>query len=98
LLGPLVRLDDIPGGVRAAFAHPARARRAIDEMRCQYAYARARHFEENVSCPLYVLGIDIRPGLDPRWVEIVSSDHVVVSAIRARAREQAVYARSAPRP
>jgi hypothetical protein len=96
LLGPLVRLDDIPGGVRATFAHPARARKAITEMNCQYAYARARHFEENAGCPLYVLGIDIRPGLDPRWVEIVSSDRAAESAIRARAREQAIYSRAAP--
>jgi hypothetical protein len=94
LLGPLVRLDDIPGGVRATFADPSRARRAIAEMRCQNAYARTRHFEPPDACPLSVQGIEIRPGLDPRWVEIVSRDEEAVRLVRARAREQAVYARS----
>jgi hypothetical protein len=96
LLGPLVRLDDVPGGVRAVFAYPGRARKAMGDMRCQYAYARARHFEENTSCPLYISGLEIRPGLDPRWVEIVSRDPAAVSAIRARAREQAIYSHAAP--
>ena len=95
LLGPLVRLDDIPGGVRAIFADQTRARRAIAEMRCQYAYARTRHFEASEACPLSVEGIEIRAGVDPRWVEIVSRDDQSVRLVRERARAQAVYARAA---
>ncbi len=94
LLGPLVRLDDIPGGARAVFTESTRARRAIAEMRCQYAYARTRHFEASDACPLSVEGIDIRPGVDPRWVEIVARDEQAARVVRDRAREQAVYARA----
>jgi hypothetical protein len=93
LLGPLVGLDDVPGGVRATFVDRARARRATAEMRCHYAFARARHFAETVSCPLYVKGIEVRPGLDLRSVEIVARDQETVRAIRERSREQAVFVR-----
>jgi hypothetical protein len=90
LLGPLVRLDDIPGGVRATFVDPSRARTAIPQMRCHYAFARARHFEEAVGCPLYVRGIEIRPGLDPREAEIVAHDPETIRLIRERSRTQAI--------
>jgi hypothetical protein len=93
LLGPVVRLEDVPGGVRATFVDHARARAVIAEMRCHYAFARAQHFESNIDCPLYVAGIEIRFGLDPRSVEIVARDEKVVRAIRQRSREQAVYRR-----
>jgi hypothetical protein len=63
-------------------------------MRCQYAYARTRHFEAPDACPLSVEGIDIRPGVDPRWVEIVARDEQATRVVRDRAREQAVYARA----
>jgi hypothetical protein len=90
LLGPLVRLDDIPGGVRATFLDSAHVRPAIAEMRCHYAFARARHFDEAVHCPLYVRGIEIRPGLDPREVEIVAHDEATARLIRQRSRAEAV--------
>jgi hypothetical protein len=93
LLGPLVSLDDIPGGVRATFVDRSRVRPAIAAMRCHYAYARARHFDESVACPLYVRGIEVRPGLDPRSVEIVGRDDRTVRLIRERSREQAMLVR-----
>jgi len=93
LLGPLVGLEDIPGGVRATFANASRVHGAIAEMRCHYAFARARHFEESVGCPLYVRGIEIRRGLDPRSVEIVARDEPTVRLIRARSRAQAILVR-----
>jgi hypothetical protein len=93
LLGPLVRLDDIPGGVRATFADASRVRPAIAEMRCHYAFARARHFDEAVACPLYVRGIEIRPGLGPREVEIVAHDEATVHMIQQRSRSQAIILR-----
>lgn len=93
LLGPLVGLDDIPGGVRATFADAARVHAVVAEMRCHYAFARARHFEESVGCPLYVRGIEIRRGLDPRSVEIVARDEATVRLIRARSRAQAILVR-----
>jgi hypothetical protein len=93
LLGPLVRLDDVPGGVRATFVDASRVRSAIADMRCHYAFARARHFEEAVRCPLYVRGIEIRPGLDPRSVEIVARDEATVRLIRQRSRSEAIVVR-----
>jgi hypothetical protein len=93
LLGPLVRLDDVPGGVRATFVDPSRVADAIAEMRCHYAFARARHFDDPIGCPLYVGGIEIRRGLDPRTVEIVAHDDKTVRLIRERSRVEAVVVR-----
>ena len=93
LLGPLESLEDVPGGVRVTFADKSRVKTAIAEMRCHYAYARARHFDETVGCPLYMKGIEVRPSLDPRAVEIVAHDEATTTLIRARAREQATFTR-----
>jgi hypothetical protein len=93
LLGPLIRLGDIPGGIRATFVDASRVHPAIVEMRCHYAFARARNFEEAVHCPLYVRGIEIRPGLDPREVDIVAHDEGTVRLIRQRSRSQAIVVR-----
>jgi len=83
LLGPVA-----PGTrVDAVFAH----------MRCHYAYARARAFEEATTCPLYMRGIDIERAKDPLAIEIRTGDADRVGELRARSREEAAYARgSAP--
>jgi hypothetical protein len=93
LLGPLERLEDVPGGVRVTFADKSRVRTAIAEMRCHYAYARSRHFDENVGCPLYVKGIQVRQAVDPRAVEITAGDEATTKLIRQRSREQATFVR-----
>ena len=97
LLGPVTRIDDVPGGIRATFAVEKRAAAALAEMRCHQAYARARHFDAAVGCPLYVPDIEIRQALDPRAIEIVSRDEKTVRLIRERGREQAVFTRPANR-
>jgi len=79
--------------VRVTFADRSRVRTAIAEMRCHYAYARARHFDEKVGCPLYVQGIEVRQALDPRAIEIVAHDEVTTKLIRERSREQATFVR-----
>jgi hypothetical protein len=84
-------LQALPGGIRATFANPKRVPAAIDEMRCHSAYARSRHFDETVGCPLYVKGIEIRQALDPAAIEIVSHDERTARLIRERSREQAVF-------
>ena len=91
LLGPVVRLVEIADGIRVTFADAKRAKTVISEMLCHYAYARARHFDETISCPLYVRGIEIRQGLEPSSIEIVSRDDKTVRLIRERGREQAVF-------
>jgi hypothetical protein len=93
LLGPVVRIDDIEGGVSVLFKPGIPVDAVVAHMRCHYAFARARGFDPSVSCPLYLRGIEIRRAIDPMAVEIVSSDPRAVREIRRRAREEAVFAR-----
>ena len=95
--GRLVGIDDVPGGIRATFADAKRVPTAIAEMRCHYAYARSRHFDEAIGCPLYVQAIEIRQGLDPRAIEIVARDEKTARLIRERGRQQAIFSRQATR-
>lgn len=91
LLGPVVRIEDVPSGIRATFADRRRVADVIGEMRCHYAYARSRHFDAAIGCPLYVQGLEIRQAIDPSAIEIVSHDEKTVRQIRERVREQAVF-------
>ena len=95
LLGPVVRLEDIPGGVRATLTQGARVDAVLAHMRCHYAYARARGFDDKVDCPLYVKGIEIRKGLDPLAIEIVGPDAATVRLVREHAREEATFIKGA---
>ena len=91
LLGPVVKIDDIPGGIRAIFAPGARVDAILAHMRCHFAYAQTRGFADTAGCPLYLRGIEIRRGTDAQTIEIVSQDAKVAEAIRQRGREEAVY-------
>jgi hypothetical protein len=93
LLGPLTRIDDIPGGVRATFKRDTPVDTVLAQMQCHHAYARARGFDDAASCPLYVRGAVFRRADDPIAVEIVSQNKKTATLIRARSREQAVFAR-----
>jgi hypothetical protein len=93
LLGPVTRIDDIAGGVRVTFVPGTRIDAVVAHMRCHYAYARARAFEETMSCPLYMRGIEIKPGRDPMTIEITAGTAEQVQDLRARSREEAVYTR-----
>jgi hypothetical protein len=97
LLGPVKSLEDIPGGVRARLVPGTPVDLVVARMRCHYAFARARGFSENVTCPIYIRGIEIKRGSDPDAIEIVSPDPSVAREVRARAREEAVLGKpSAP--
>ena len=101
LLGPVVRIDDVDGGVRMRFKDGVRVDAVVAHMRCHYAFARARAFEPSSSCPLYVRGIEIRRALEPTGVEIVAGDpklSKVVREIRKRSREEAVFVREGDSP
>ncbi len=93
LLGPLTDVDDISGGVRARFKAGTPVDSVVAQMRCHYAYARARAFDVAASCPLYMPGIDIRRGDDPMTVDIVSRTADTATKIRARSREDATFVR-----
>jgi hypothetical protein len=90
-LGPVVRIDDVEGGVRVNFKPGTRVDAIVAEMRCQYAFARARAFDETATCPLYLRGIEIRRAADPNAVEIVSRDRNAAAEIRVRTRQEAVF-------
>jgi hypothetical protein len=92
LLGPVTTLEDIPGGVRAHLTPGTRVDAVVAHMRCHFAYARARAFPEALSCPLYMRGISIKQAPDPMAVDITVADPRQVTELRARAREEAVYA------
>jgi hypothetical protein len=96
LLGPVVRMTDIPAGVRVEFARGARVDAALAHMRCHLAFAQARGFQTASSCPLYMKGIEIRPGAEPRTIEIVSTDAKVAHEIQRRSREEAILVQSEP--
>jgi hypothetical protein len=97
LLGPVIRIEDVWGGIRAWFTDEKRAATVIAEMRCHYAYARSRHFDEAIGCPLYVRGVEIHQALDSKAIEIIARDEKTVHAIRERGRQQAVFAPEARR-
>jgi hypothetical protein len=98
LLGPVVRIDDVDGGVRVRFKDGVRVDAVIAHMRCHYAFARARAFDASLSCPLYVRGIEVRRALDSTAVEIVSADPKVIREIRTRSREEAIFVRGDTHP
>jgi hypothetical protein len=92
LLRRVSRIDDIGGGVRVTFAPGAPVHAVFAHMRCHYAYARARAFEEVVSCPLYVRGVELKRATDPLAIEITHADRRQVDELRVRARQEVVYA------
>jgi hypothetical protein len=59
-------------------------------MRCHYAYAQARGFAENVSCPLYMPGLEIKQS-GATAAEITIRDKARVEDLRARSREEAAF-------
>jgi hypothetical protein len=91
LLGPVRGLDDIPGGIRVTLVPGSPVDEIVAHMRCHYAFARARGFSENVTCPLYIEGIEIKRGSGPDSIEIVSPDPSVQQKVRTRAREEIAF-------
>jgi hypothetical protein len=90
LLGPVTKIDDVDRGVRVSFAPGTRVDAVVAHMRCHYAYAKAHGFDERVSCPLYMPGIQISQA-GGAAVEIKARNRDQVDDLRARAREEAVF-------
>jgi len=98
LLGPAVGIEDVPGGVRVAFAPAANVETTLAAMRCHLAYASAHGWGANAGCPLYVPGIEVRAGGAPHTIEIVSANASVTAEIRRRSREEAILVHASPEP
>ena len=92
LMRPVTRIEDIGGGVRVTFAKGTPIHAVFAHMRCHYAYARTRAFDDAASCPLYMRGIDIKRAQDPLAIEITTADWQHVDELRQHSREEAVYA------
>jgi hypothetical protein len=90
LLGPVVSITDIPRGVTVRFADGTRADAVLAHMRCHLAFAQAHGFGPAASCPLYMKGIDIRAGSDPRTIDIVSANAKTARKVQALSREEAI--------
>jgi len=93
LFGPLVKLEDLPDGVRATFAPGTRVDLVAAHMRCHFAYAQSRGFDEDISCPLCLRGIEIKRASAPEAIDIVSADPKVAGAVRDRSRDEASFLR-----
>jgi hypothetical protein len=90
LLGPVTKIDDTDRGVRVTLAPGTRVDAVVAHMRCHYAYAKAHGFDERVSCPLYMPGVEITQA-GGAAVEIKVRNRAQVAELRARAREEAVF-------
>ena len=97
LLGPVVGITNIAGGVRVEFEKGTRVDAVVAHMRCHLAFAAVSGFASDASCPLYMKGVEIRPGAVPRSVEIVGGEEAVVRDIQVRSREEAVVVQNGNR-
>jgi hypothetical protein len=94
LLGPVAKIDDVERGVRVTFASGTRVDAVVAHMRCHYAFSRAHGFDARVSCPLYMPGIQIEQA-GAAAVDIKQQNKEQVADLRARAREEAIFAKGA---
>jgi len=92
LLRPVTRIDDLGDGVRVTFAAGTPIDAVFAHMRCHYAYARTRAFDDAASCPLYVRGIEIKRAKDPLAIDITTKDWQRVHDLQTHTRVEAVYA------
>jgi hypothetical protein len=93
LLAPVVAIRDFPEGVRVELAPSASIVRVVTDMRCHYAFARARGFgEEAAECPLYIRGIEIDLSRDGQAIEVRGRTRELAAEIQKRVRQEAVYA------
>ena len=90
VLGPVSELRDVEGGVSIRFAEGADLAAVAAHLRCHYAWARARGFDEAAVCPLDVP--DVRFEVEGASILVLGDDARTVEAIRRRARVQATPA------
>lgn len=82
--GPIARVDDIDGGVRMIFVDASQVDSVVAQMRCHFAWARARGFTQLPDCPIYIKGIDIHRSSDGRGIDITARDRDVITLVRQR--------------
>jgi hypothetical protein len=78
---------DVGGGVEIRFFADAPVDEIYRRVRCHFAYARTRGFDDSVTCALYLKGISIER-TDPRIIRMTASDPATVVRVRRATREQ----------
>jgi len=91
-LGPATQVRDIEKGISVRMADSVRVDAVVAHMKCHAAYAQARGFPPDTTCPIYVRGVSIRQGANPREIELTVADPSLVTELRQRARDEVVPA------
>ena len=91
LLGPVARLDDIPGGARVQLAHPERWNEVLSRMQCHLAFARSRGFDRVFPCPLYQRGLQVEAGPNPGQIDLLTTDSSRVAELRKQLRLEVAF-------
>jgi len=88
---PLLRgagvVADVAGGIEIRFRDGAPVDDVQRRMRCHFAYARARGFDEADGCALYLKGIEI-DRTDARVIRITAGDPQTTARLRTAGHEQ----------
>ncbi len=84
-MGPIAGIVDIDGGVRFVLSDHTQVGAVIAQMRCHFAWARARGFTRVGDCPIYLKGIDINRSADGLGIDITGHERGVVTALRQNA-------------
>jgi hypothetical protein len=92
LLGPVARLDDIPGGVRVQLARVETWHDVLTRMQCHLAFARSRGFGRVFPCPLYERGLQVEAGPNPGQIDLLTSDSSRVGELRKQVRLEVTFA------
>lgn len=91
-LGPATQVRDIDKGITVRMADSVRVDAVVAHMKCHAAYAQARGYPPDTTCPIYVPGVSIRQGANPREIELTVADPAQVAELRKRARDEVVPA------
>jgi hypothetical protein len=91
-LGPATDVRDIDKGISVRMADGVRVDAVVAHMKCHAAYAQARGYPPDTTCPIYVPGVSIRQGANPREIELTVADPSLVTKLRQRARDEVVPA------
>ena len=91
-LGPAVAVRDIEGGVSVHMADGVRVDAVVAHMKCHAAYARARGYPPEATCPIYMNGLTIRQGANAAEIELTVGDKARVAELRQRARDEIIPA------
>lgn len=95
-LGPVSGLEDLPAGVRVAFAESVPVDKVLAGMRCHLSFAEARGFTEEASgCPLYVRGLRLARATDAAAIDITVTPARLVEDVRSHVRDEVVFAKDA---